>query len=193
MDDDKEPSPEDFPVKDMEMIDAEMVGGDTDDPLNIPVMSIRARVRQMKSDAEGGDADEMIALLKFAERLSEEIKIDTETRLVGIALASLISPIKHLLQNKKAMLAAFGIPRKKTGRRKSKETEEGNKDLAKQVDRYIVNDNTLTLKEAKDKVLTDIDEFVDIKTVERAYKKYGAMVAIERILDEKYRDKKKQQ
>jgi hypothetical protein len=183
MDNDKGSPPEDFPI------DGEMCGIDPAHPFLGVVGGRLARLRQLSIDADGGSIQAIDELLKTALLFAERVDFKNETSPDRIVLASLKKPLEYLLGNKKVMRPAFGLPRKKTGRPRS--TDKRNKELAHQLDSYLNVNNALTLKAAKDKVLTDINESMDKRTLERATKPYILTVAIERILTEKYRDKKK--
>lgn len=191
MGNDEEYSPEDFPI------DGEMVGIGPDHQFS--TRTRLAKLQQLRVDAEGGDVRAIDELLKTALLFSERIDFENETSPDRIALAFMKKPLEYLLGNKNAMLTAFDIPLKKSGRRKSKEREERNKGFVKKINRDMADDSTLTLKKAKEKVLKDINEAMDISTLDRAYREYVTEVKREkieadvtRILEEKYSDEKKQ-
>lgn len=176
MGNDKEYSPDDFPI------DGEMVGIGPDHQFGI-----RARLRQICTDANGGSDDSIIALLQFAQRVSSEIDIDKETSLDRIALGSLKKLLGYLLSDEKAMLAAFGVIRN-PNRPESKRTRQRHILIVKEVGRILADCDTGTNAERTAAVSRAIEEAaevlcVDVRTAQRAYGKYKAVTEIAEIME----------
>ncbi|SEO85317.1 hypothetical protein [Nitrosovibrio sp. Nv6] len=173
MENDKEPSLEDFPV------DGKMIGVDPNDH-QFGLCAVR---RRLCFAAEDGDVGAMTELLQIAQALSAEINLDTETSLDRIALASLIQPIKYLLGDETAKLAAFGSSRD-PNRPESKEIEQRDIEIAYTVGRNLgagnrTTDATARAKDEADAKKKAAEVFdMDIRTVQRVCKKYPLEVTV---------------
>lgn len=209
MDKDKEFVPEDLPT------DGEMVGIGASNEYSIHARTLRDRkhLRKIKSMAEDKEAEAVIELLQFAfclskkfsdeiekiKQTSDEIESCQETSLDRLMLASLLKPIEHLLQNENAMRAAFGIAKKREGTGKYRRTIRFHKELANQMYDHILKDPALTIAQAKNKVLEDINDARSPRTLDRAHNDHWLEVRRERIdaaiknmFEEKHREKKQQ-
>jgi hypothetical protein len=135
-------------------------------------------------DAEQGDKEAQDELLKSTLRYSEEIDVETETAPNLIAFAFLRRPLRRLLANEKVKLAAWGVTRKR-GRPESTETDGLYKQIAVEIG--CSRAAGYTTAEAIDRAA---GVFRDVKTVERAYKKYKHLAEAAEMVERYYKNKK---
>lgn len=145
---------------------------------------LRTRRRKLCFDAERGDPDAMRELLEVALRLCLEIDINTETSPALISFASLVNPIKYMLDDEAVMLAAFGTKREAC-RPKSKSTEQRQRRIAEDIGRNLAAGCTKTEAIGSAAEANGVSE----RTAQRAYENYKLMVGIvKRILEKQKKD-----
>ncbi|WP_143142393.1 hypothetical protein [Nitrosovibrio sp. Nv17] len=149
--------------------------------------SIRYGFRKTCSDADNGDDAAMIRQLEFVRRVISGIDIEKETSIGRLALASLKKPVEYLLNDKKAMLAAFGVFREakrpieqRTYERHISMAQEMGKQLAK-----YATETRLERKRAEAKAKKEVGERLGahVNTVGAAYKKYHYIAKVVEFLE----------
>jgi hypothetical protein len=141
---------------------------------------IRVRRRQLCMAAESGNVNSMREVLEVALRLSAEIDINTETSLDRIAFASLINPLKYLLSNETAMLAAFGYTRE-AHRPKSKRIEQRDLNIARDVGLNLAAGCAHTEAVGKAAEANGVSE----RTAQRAYERHRFVADIVKIVEQR--------